>query len=95
MDAGDRRYFRKRARRNGFRDGENYLELFDLIDQAKSYDEDAICRQLSNPLFARNISASKHYLYHQLLDSLQEQHTGARDRVRPEMEAARYWSKLQ
>ncbi|MCB9285153.1 MAG: hypothetical protein H6563_13840 [Lewinellaceae bacterium] len=92
MTPGEKRYFKKKARGGQGRTGENYLELYDILDRSTTYDEESVKIAHSNPVYAANLSFGKNHLYNILLDTLSDYHAKSGN---AQLEVARYWSKLQ
>jgi hypothetical protein len=70
MSRNEKLYFRNEG--NESRNGKSslYMKLFDCISKQKTYDEQAILKQLSPAISKKNIAYQKHYLYNLLNDSL-------------------------
>ncbi|MEM1319417.1 MAG: hypothetical protein AAGG75_04130 [Bacteroidota bacterium] len=82
LQQAEKRYFRITAQRH-IPDGPNhYLELFDRMEKMESYEEARLQAQLSNPVFAKNLSSGKHYLYNLLLKSLRNYHSGKTAKIK-------------
>ncbi len=92
MTPGEKRYFRKNARHNPGKKGENYLELFDILERMTKYNEDEVKKSLSNPTYAKNLSFGKNYLYRLLLESLRDFHLHSESQ--PQLVVAEYWANL-
>ena len=92
LTPGEKRYFQKKARGGGGRTGENYLELYEILDRSPTYDEESIKNAHSNPTYSANLSFGKNYLYNQLLDALCSYHAKS---GHAQLEVAAYWAKLQ
>ncbi len=73
LSASEKRYFKRFSKLQGESENE-YLDLFHKIEKQKVYDESSLIRQLKNPIFAKNISSGKHYLYQLILKSLRSYH---------------------
>lgn len=83
LDKNEKRHFHLMARMYGQNgEAQHYVQLFDLIAAQKTYDENAIKAQLSNKVFAGNISGGKHFLYNLILRCLRHYHAGANLRFR-------------
>lgn len=92
MTPGEKRYFRKNARHNPGKKGENYLELFDILEGMTKYNEEEVKKRLSNPTYAKNLSFGKNYLYRSLLESLRDFHLHSESQ--PQLVVAEYWANL-
>lgn len=81
FNKAEKKYFK--AFSNQFKSEQelSYVELFDLIDAQEEYDETKIEAQLSNRVFAKNLSNGKNYLYHFLLKCLHNFHSGKSVRI--------------
>lgn len=74
LSASEKRYFTIHTQKNSKKGTQEYLELFQLIDRLPKYNETQIVQQIQNPVFAKNISSGKNYLYKLLLKSLRAYH---------------------
>lgn len=74
LSPSEKRYFTIHTQKQNKKSPQEYLDLFRLIDQQKQYREDRIVAQIQNPLFAKNISSGKNYLYQLILKSLRAYH---------------------
>jgi hypothetical protein len=76
LDKGETRHFRLLARMHYSNDKKSdYEELFDLIAAQEEYNEAEVQRQLSNKVFAGNLSVGKNYLYRMILKSQRHYHS--------------------
>jgi len=57
--------------------GNRYLKLFDAINKQKQYDEKKILKKFSGEKFTKQLHVIKNYLYHAILNSLQDYHQEA------------------
>lgn len=89
LTVDEKRYFRKKAA------GTNYLELFDIIEKLPVYVEASVKAKISNPVYAKNLSFGKNYLYNQILDALRVMHNGTKPVPHPLITVSEYWSNLQ
>lgn len=77
LDKNEKGYFKKFAARYGEKStGNDYLKLFDLLDKATEYDEEAIKKYFGKTGKKFNLSAQKIYLQKQLVRCLRSYHTG-------------------
>jgi hypothetical protein len=70
MSMSEKRYFKIHASRHVIGDSNNYIRLFDAIERQSVYDEDELRKKFANESFIRHLASEKHYLYNQVLDSL-------------------------
>lgn len=70
MSMSEKRYFKIHASRHVIGDSNNYIRLFDAIERQSSYDEDDLRQKFAGESFIRHLASEKHYLYNQVLDSL-------------------------
>ena len=76
LDQSEKRHFKIYAKRHVLKGENQYLRLFDILCELKTYNEAEIKKRLGNTLFAQNLSSSKNYLYNLLLKSLRAYHAG-------------------
>jgi hypothetical protein len=74
LSKSEKRYFKLFCTREA--SGNNYLKLFDAIDQQVNYDEAAIKAAFSGEKFVRQMHVTKNYLAKLILKSLRNFHTG-------------------
>ncbi len=70
----EKRYFKLYASRHIIGKQNNYVQLFDAIDQQDTYDEDAIRQQFAGAAFLRQLHVAKNYLQNLILTSLRNFH---------------------
>jgi hypothetical protein len=71
MSMSEKRYFKIHSSRHVIGgDANNYMQLFDAIDKQDAYDEEEVKRSFGGRTFIKHLPSEKHYLYHQVLDSL-------------------------
>ncbi len=71
LTKNEKRYFKIYSSLHVKKGKNNYVKLFDLIEQMKSYNETIIQRKFfNNKVFLKNISYNKHYLQQQIVSSL-------------------------
>jgi len=89
MSRSEKRYFTVEAGKGG-NHATRYLELFQLIRNMKTYDEEALREK-----FPRNLSADKNYLYESLLKTLRDyrRHSSSFTRIRELIMDARHLYK--
>ncbi len=76
LDKNEKGYFKKFAARYGEKTtGNDYLKMFDLLDKADDYNEDALKAYYGKNGKKLNLSAQKSYLYAQIIRSLRSYHT--------------------
>ncbi|MBI2269353.1 MAG: hypothetical protein HYU69_03250 [Bacteroidetes bacterium] len=54
----------------------NYLELFNILQKQRTYDDDKLAEALKKKSISKNLSSIKHYLYKLILRSLRNYHHG-------------------
>lgn len=74
LTKSEKRYFHQFAQRHVKGQGNNYLKLFQAIEQQKTYDEDQLKEQFCDEKFARYFPVAKRYLYQQITESLHQFH---------------------
>jgi hypothetical protein len=67
-------YFKKHQSFGSTDGDKNYLRLFDLIDNQKTYDEAEIKKKLKDAKTIKQLPALKNYLYKQILKALESYH---------------------
>lgn len=72
MTKSEKRYFKLFCQRES--SGNNYLKLFDAIDQQDKYDEAAIREQFQGEKFVKQLHVTKNYLRKAILKSLRNYH---------------------
>ncbi len=88
LTEGEKRDFRKKGV------GSSYMELFDAMEGMRVYNKDKVKEQLRNPVFAKNLSAGKNYLYRHILESLRILHGRAKPNPSPEVAVSEYWANV-
>lgn len=68
MTPGEKRYFRLQAQL--YSGDKAYVKLFDLLDQQKEFDEEALKRQLADQSSSGNFSVIKRYLFDNIVKAL-------------------------
>ena len=77
LDKNEKGYFKKFAARYGEKStGNDYLKLFDLLDKADDYNEDALKKYFAKTGKKFNLSSQKGYLYNQIIRCLRIYNTG-------------------
>ncbi|HEU4718084.1 MAG TPA: hypothetical protein VFU15_09630 [Bacteroidia bacterium] len=77
LSKNEKGYFKKSAGRHVKGNGNNYIRLFDAIEKQNVYDEEKVKRKFSGETFIRHLPSEKNYLYHLILRSLREYHSGS------------------
>ncbi len=72
LTKSEKRYFKLAAGRQGNR--QNYLELFEILDQLDAYDESRINSKISGRSFMQQLHVVKNYLSQLILKSLRSYH---------------------
>ncbi|MEM1320913.1 MAG: hypothetical protein AAGG75_11695 [Bacteroidota bacterium] len=70
LTKAEKRNFKIIAAQHSKKDSSNYILLFDAIERQKTYDEARLKKKFRNYPFAKNISKTKHLLYHLILKTL-------------------------
>jgi hypothetical protein len=70
MNMSEKRYFKIHASRHIIGKQNNYIRLFDAIEKQDKYDENEIKRKFGADTFIKHLPSEKHYLYQQILESL-------------------------
>ncbi|HEY6162860.1 MAG TPA: hypothetical protein VI112_16645 [Bacteroidia bacterium] len=70
MNMSEKRYFKIYSSRHIIGERNNYMRLFDAIARQEVYAEAEIKKQFTGETFIRHLPSEKHYLYRQVLDSL-------------------------
>lgn len=77
LEQTEKRYFRLDAGWHTIGDKNNYLQLFEIINQQKKYDEQEVRRKLHSGSSAVYLAETKYYLQKQILKSLHRYHAGS------------------
>lgn len=75
LTKSEKGFFKKFAARNTPGETNNYIILFDAVDNMPAYDEEILRKALKNTTFARQIPVYKNYLFNLILKSLQSYST--------------------
>jgi len=75
LTRSEKGFFKKFAARNTPGEKNNYIILFDAIDNLDIYDENLLLKKLSNASFANQLPVYKTYLFNLVLKSLQNYST--------------------
>ena len=70
MTGSEKRYFKRRSNFHKLQSQNTYSKLFDAIDKQQVYEEETLKKEFD----AKTFAVAKHYLYQQLLASLQQFH---------------------
>ena len=70
LSTSERGYFVKYAKALPGKEGKRYLQLFNLLQQMKTFNQRQFDRQLKESKFPSHVYRIRHYLYHSLIDSL-------------------------
>lgn len=73
----EKTYFKKFTQLHTIGEKNNYVELFEFINEMTEYDEKLIIEKFKNETFAKQLHVIKNYLYNQILKSLRVYHTSA------------------
>ncbi len=77
LSSSEKRYFNLYATTHSKGEKNNYLLLFDAIQQQAEYDEEALKEQFKDKRFVKYFPRAKNQLYFNILDSLHAYHTDA------------------
>lgn len=75
LTKSEKGFFKKFAARNTPGETNNYIILFDAVENMTVYDEDMLRKTLKNTTFAKQIPVYKNYLFNLILKSLQSYST--------------------
>ncbi|MFI5151445.1 MAG: hypothetical protein ACHQRM_17085 [Bacteroidia bacterium] len=70
MNMSEKRYFKIHASLHIIGKQNNYIRLFDAIEKQDKYDENELKLKFKGDTFIKHLPSEKHYLYQQLLESL-------------------------
>jgi tetratricopeptide (TPR) repeat protein len=70
MSMSEKRYFKIHSTMHVIGGTNNYIRLFDSIEQQEVYNEEEIKEKFKGETFIRHLPSEKHYLYNQILESL-------------------------
>lgn len=70
MSMSEKRHFKIYAQRHISSGMNNYIRLFDAIGRQERYDEAALRKKFAGEPFVKHLASEKHYLYGQIIDSL-------------------------
>lgn len=74
LTVSEKGYFAKFAKRHIIGNGNNYLRLFEAINEQKVYDEELLKSQFKNEKFIKQFTTAKNYLTNMILKSLENYH---------------------
>lgn len=74
LSSNEKRYFKIYASRHTIGEENNYVKLFSLFDDVKTFDDKLIETQASKAEFVKYFAAEKNYLYNMILDCLDIYH---------------------
>lgn len=77
LSKSEKRYFKVYATRHSAGNENNYILLFDYLDQQQNYDEEALFKHFKGQAFLNKFSISKKRLYDQILAALTAFHANA------------------
>jgi hypothetical protein len=75
LSKNEKGYFKKYASKHTVGEQNNYIRLFDAIENQDTYDEQKIKLQFRGETFIRHLPSEKNYLYNLILRSLGEFHS--------------------
>lgn len=67
LDTSEKGYFKKFAK--GYGKAQNYILLFDAVDELNEYDENAVIKKLRKQPFIKQLAVTKNYLFELILKS--------------------------
>ncbi len=76
MSKAEKRHFNLFASQNTKNGSNNYIKLFNAIEQQKEYNEEKIRKKFSNEVFAKKLAATKYLLFELILKSLRNFQSG-------------------
>jgi hypothetical protein len=76
LTKSEKGYFKKNSKTNSKNGDIKYIELFNLIDQQKVYNESEIRETFKGERFVSQLHVSKNYLFNSILKSLNQFHAG-------------------
>ncbi|HXC06749.1 MAG TPA: hypothetical protein VNZ86_18455, partial [Bacteroidia bacterium] len=76
LTRNEKGYFKKSAGMHVIGTQNNYVRLFDAIDNQSEYDEQKLVQHFKGETFIQHLPSEKIYLYNLLLKSLKEYHSG-------------------
>lgn len=79
LSRSEKRYFKLFSNRHSGKQGNNYLRLFDAIEEQEEYNEEQIRNKFRGEKFLRQLPVAKNYLYKTILRSLSNYHSQAVD----------------
>lgn len=86
LESTEKSYFKKFTRLHILGDGNNYIRLFEAIEKqthiSEEYDETLIRKKFKGEAFLNQLWVAKHYLYHQILRSLEVYHLGKDNEIK-------------
>jgi hypothetical protein len=82
LNQTEKRYFKTFDMQYGQKESNNYLKLFNLIEQQETYNEALLLSEIEDESFKKNFPTKKNYLYHILLKSLRNYHSGQSARIK-------------
>ena len=82
LDKSEKRHFKIYAKRHVLHEENQYMRLFEIIDELDKYSEKIIKKQLGKTKFSKNLASGKNYLYNLILKSLRTYHSGKSIKVK-------------
>ncbi|MGB0933201.1 MAG: hypothetical protein ACPGU5_02900 [Lishizhenia sp.] len=77
LSKSEKRYFKVVSSRHTIGGENNYIKLFDYIDQQENYDEDALFSHFKNENFLNKFSITKNRLYESIMKALSAYHSSS------------------
>lgn len=72
LNKSEKGYFKKFASKNAAGSKQNYIYLFDAIDELKEYDEELLKKKLKDPSLTKQLPVYKVYLFNLILKALNQ-----------------------
>ncbi|HWY38137.1 MAG TPA: hypothetical protein VNY73_06230, partial [Bacteroidia bacterium] len=70
LNMSEKRYFKIHSTRHIIGETNNYIRLFDAIENQEIYNEEEIKKKFEGETFIKHLPSEKHYLYNHILESL-------------------------
>lgn len=72
LNKSEKGYFKKFAAKNAAGSKQNYIYLFDAVDELKEYDEELLKKKLKDPSLLKQLPVYKVYLFNMILKALNQ-----------------------
>lgn len=77
LSKSEKRYFKIISSRHTIGDENNYIQLFDFLEQQETYDEEVLFKHFKGEAFLNRFSITKKRLYDHIINALDAFHAGA------------------